>query len=99
MVRPGHPAHDTSAAWPLLAGDRLGARIDAATEHRCAPPPRRLVQQAPTDLQRHNRRRAPHLVVTTEFFHVPVGFRKHRNPGYLAKSIRGDSMSRSLNCG
>jgi hypothetical protein len=29
MVGFGHPAHNTSAAWTLLAGDRLGAWIDA----------------------------------------------------------------------
>jgi hypothetical protein len=38
-------------------------------------------------------------VVATEFFQVPVGLRKHRNPSHLAKSIRGHSMSRRLKCG
>jgi hypothetical protein len=38
-------------------------------------------------------------VVATEFFHVPVELRKHRNSGHLVKSIRGDSLSRRLNCG
>jgi hypothetical protein len=35
-------------------------------------------------------------VVATEFFDVPAGLRTHRNSGHLAKSIRGDSMSRRL---
>src|SRR5271163_1560091 len=48
MVGPGHPAHDSGAAWNLLAGDRLGARIDAEIQHRHPPPSCRLVQQAPT---------------------------------------------------
>src|SRR5271163_1056294 len=51
MVGPGHPAHDTGAAGALLAGDHLGARIDAEIQHRRPPPSRRLVQQAPTNLQ------------------------------------------------
>src|SRR5271165_7697423 len=81
------------------ASDRLGTWIDADTRHRCPPPSRRLVQQTPTDLQRRHRRRPPRLVVATEFFHVPVELRKHRNSGHLVKSIRGDSMSRRLKCG
>src|SRR3984885_16173491 len=99
MVGPGHPAHDTGAAWALLAGDHLGARIDAEIQHPRPPPSRRLVQQAPTNLQRRDRRRAPRLVVATEFFHVPGRLRKHRNSGHLVKSIRGDSMSRRMKCG
>jgi hypothetical protein len=31
-------------------------------------------------------------------YRVPVELRKHRNPSQLAKSIRGNSMSRRLNC-
>src|SRR3984885_613225 len=99
MVGPGHPAHDTSAAWSLLAGDRLGTWIDAQIQHRCPPPSHRLVQQTPTDLQRRDRRRPSRPVVTTGFLHVPVWLRKHRNSGQPAKSIRGDSMSRRLKCG
>ena len=80
------PKTVTGAAWPLLAGDPLGARIDVPIPHQCAPPPRRLVQQTPTDLQRRDRRRPPHVVVATEFFYVSVGLRKHGNPGHVVKS-------------
>jgi hypothetical protein len=38
-------------------------------------------------------------MVAAEFFHVPVGLQKHRNPDHLVKSIRGDSVPRRLNCG
>ena len=72
--------------------------FDEQTRHRCPPSSRRLVQQTPTNLQRRHRRRPPRLVVATEFFHIPVGLRKHRNSGRPVKSIRGDSMSRRLKC-
>ena len=76
------------AAWPLLAGDPLGARIDVPIQHHCAPPPCRL-GVTPTDLQRRDRRRPPHVVVATEFFYVSVGLRKHGNPGHVVKSTPG----------
>src|SRR5271166_1549263 len=96
MVGPGHPAHDTGAARTLLASDRLGTWIDADTRHRCPSPSRRLVQQTPTDLQRRHRRRPPRLVVATEFFHVPVELRKHRNSAHLVKSIRGGRLAETV---
>jgi hypothetical protein len=80
------PKTVTGAAWPLLAGYPLGARIDVPIPHQCAPPPRRLVQQTPTDLQRRDRRRPSHVVVATEFFYVSVGLRKHGDPGHVVKS-------------
>src|ERR1700739_209076 len=99
MVGFGHPAHDAGAAGALLTGNRLGAWIDAATEHRGPPSSRRLVPQTPANLQRRDCRRTPRLMVATRFFDVPVGLRKHRNSRHLAKSTRGDSMPRRLKCG
>ncbi len=99
VVGPGHPADHPSAARTLFAGDRPGAWADANTQHRCSPPSRRLVQQTPTDLQRRDRSRPTRALVTKGFTHVPVRGGKRANSRRLAKSIRGDSLPRSLNCG
>ena len=92
----GHPAHDTGAAWTLLAGDHLGGLTQKSSTVVRTQPAVWYYKGQPTfsDAIAAVRRV---LWAPPSISMCPVRLRKHRNSGPLVKSIRGDSMSRRLN--
>jgi hypothetical protein len=99
VVRSGHPGHHPGAARTILADRCLGAWADANAADPRPASSSSLIQEIPAQVQRRDRRRPACALDATGFFPVPASDRKRGNSRSLAKTIRGDSLPGSLNCG
>ncbi len=78
MVGQRHRTHDALPARPVLLGHPARSASDAASTPGCRD--QRLVSQAPPNLLRYARRRAPRVLARTGFRHVPPNIEHAETP-------------------